>query len=90
MKPENKKEDRKDRRLVEEQTGKRQVVVVIRERGGKALPFVFGKEVDAIPTIKAKVATGTVIHADEASGWNAPARLLRDAACQPLEGIQGR
>lgn len=33
-KQENKKADRKDRRLAEEQTGKRQSVVVARERGG--------------------------------------------------------
>ena len=31
VKPENRKADRKDRRLAEEQTGKRQVVVVARE-----------------------------------------------------------
>ena len=36
--------NRVDRRLAEEQTGKRQVVVVVRERYGRTLPFVFGKE----------------------------------------------
>jgi transposase-like protein len=40
IKQENRKEDRKDRRLAEEQTGKRQVVVVVRERGGRTVPFV--------------------------------------------------
>jgi hypothetical protein len=35
IKPKNRKEDRVDRRLAEEQTGKRQVVVVARERGGR-------------------------------------------------------
>src|SRR5262249_49746855 len=41
IKPENRKEDRKDRRLAIHQNGKRRVVVVMRERKGKTLPFVF-------------------------------------------------
>ena len=36
VKQENEKKDRKDRRLAEEQTGKRQSLVVIRERGPSA------------------------------------------------------
>ena len=49
---------RVDRRLAEEQTGKRQVVVVMRERSGRTLPFVFGKESDAVPTIRATCPDG--------------------------------
>jgi len=70
IKPANEKAKRVDRRLSEEQTGKRQVVVIIRERHGRALPFIFGKESDAIPTIKSKVASGTVLHADESRMWD--------------------
>jgi len=70
-KPENKKAERVDRRLAEEQTGKRQVVVIVREREGRALPFIFGKEADAVPTIKQFVAPGSIVHADEAGGWDA-------------------
>lgn len=70
VKPENEAEKRVDRRLVEEQTGKRQVVVVIRERKGHTLPFVFAKESDAIPTIRALVPMGSTMHADEARGWD--------------------
>jgi hypothetical protein len=69
-KPENRKEDRVDRRLAEEQTGKRQVVVVARERRGRALTWVVGKEGDAVPTIRQLVASGTIIHADESSAWD--------------------
>jgi transposase-like protein len=54
-KPENIKADRKDRRLVEEQTGKRQVVVVARQRDGRTLPFVFPSEVAAIPTLRQRI-----------------------------------
>ena len=63
--------NRVDRRLAEEQTGKRQVVVVIRERYGRTLPFVFGKESDAVATIRAKIPMGSTVHADEARGWDA-------------------
>jgi hypothetical protein len=69
-KPENKKAERVDRRLAEEQTGKRQVVVVVREIGGRTLPFVVPRESAAIPLIRQHVASGTIIHADEGSGWD--------------------
>lgn len=67
---ENKAEERKDRRLVEEQTGKRQVVVVMRERGGRTLPFVVAKESHGVPIILQRVMPGTILHADEAGGWD--------------------
>jgi transposase-like protein len=62
--------DRIDRRVAEEQTGKRRVVVVMRERKGRTLPFVFGKESDAIRTIRRHIPVGSIIHADEARGWD--------------------
>ncbi len=71
VKQENQKADRKDRRLLEQQTGKRHSVVVARERGGKTLPFVFGKEADAVATLRQRIATGSIVHADEAGGWDA-------------------
>lgn len=70
VRPENEKADRKDRRLVEEQSGKRQVVVVARERGGRTLPFVVPRESDAVPMIRVSVAPGSIVHADEAGGWD--------------------
>jgi hypothetical protein len=39
VKPANKREDRRDRRFTENQSGKRKVVVVIRGRGGNTLPL---------------------------------------------------
>jgi transposase-like protein len=56
IKPENRKADRKDRRLAEEQTGKRQVVVVAREVRGRTLPFVVPRESEAVPLIRQYVA----------------------------------
>jgi len=62
--------DRIDRRAVENQPGTRKVVVVIRERKGRTLPFIFNKESDAIPTIRALVPFGATIHADETRQWD--------------------
>ena len=57
VRPENRKEDRVDRRLSEHRSGKRRVVVVMRERRGRTLPFVFESEDEAVPTIQARVMT---------------------------------
>jgi len=70
VKPENRKEDRVDRRLKEHQTGKRRAVVVMRERGGKTLSFVFSREDESLPTIQDRVEHGSTVHADEASCWD--------------------
>lgn len=70
VKPANLKEDRKDRRLAQNQTGKRKVVVIIRERNGRSLPAVFRTEGQALGFIKSRVAKGTVVNADEASSWD--------------------
>jgi hypothetical protein len=69
VKPENRKPDRKDRRLAEEQTGKRQVVVVAREVMGRTRPFVMARESEAVPLIRQHVASGAIIHADESNAW---------------------
>lgn len=71
VKPENQKADRKDRRLVANRTGKRQCVVVMRERGGRSLPFVVANEGDAVPFVRDHVGTLATIHADEGTGWDA-------------------
>ena len=70
VRPENRKVDRKDRRTLSVQTGKRRVVVAIRERGGRTLPFVFKSEATSIPTIAARIVPGSIVHADEATSWD--------------------
>ncbi|WP_280137337.1 IS1595 family transposase [Methylobacterium sp. Leaf100] len=70
VRPENMKADRRDRRFAENQTGKRRVVVVIRETKGKAVAFAFRSEAESVPTIVERVAPGSVVHADEAKGWD--------------------
>lgn len=70
VRPENRSEDRKDRRLKVNQSGKRQCVVIMRERGGKSLPFIVRNEGDAVPYVRDHVGTLTTIYADEGSGWD--------------------
>src|SRR5579863_981390 len=70
VKPANFRENRKDRRLRQNQTGKRKVVVVIRERGGNTLPGVFRTEADALSFIRRSVPASTTLYADEAGSWN--------------------
>jgi transposase-like protein len=62
----NKKADRFDRRagIV------RQVVAVARERMGRTMAWVVGKESDAVPMIRQKVASDATVHADESAAWN--------------------
>jgi transposase-like protein len=70
VRPENRKEDRKDRRLTENRTGKRRVVVAIRQRKGRTLTGVFKSEDEALPMIQDRVRPGSLILADEASSWD--------------------
>ena len=62
--------DRVDRRRAENRSGKRRVVVVMRERDGRTLAQVFAGEGAAVPAIRQRIAPGTVVHADESPAWN--------------------
>ncbi len=70
VKPANLRENRRDRRLVRNQNGKRQVVVIVRERGGNSVPAVFKSESHAANFIKSRVTHGTKLNADEAGSWD--------------------
>jgi transposase-like protein len=71
VRPANIREQRKDRRFLQNQSGKRKSVVVIRERNGNSIPAVFQSESQAIRFIRSRVAKGSVVNADEAPAWNA-------------------
>lgn len=45
--------------------------MIVRERGGDSVPAVFRTKGAALSFIKARVAKGTVIQADEAASWDA-------------------
>jgi len=70
VKPANLKNHRVDRRYYEHQSGKRKAVVVIRERDGSTLPAVFRTEGQALNWVRARIAKGTVVNADESANWN--------------------
>jgi len=70
VRPENRAADRIDRRRAENQSGKRRVVVAMRERDGRTLAQVFAGEDAAVPVIRQRIAKGTVVHADESPAWN--------------------
>jgi len=70
VKPANYRENRRDRRFAINQSGKREVVVIAREHGGKTLPFVFKSEAASLPTLSQIILPGSIVHADEASHWD--------------------
>lgn len=70
VRPENRKEDRKDRRLKENQDADRRVVVVLRERKGRTLPFVVKREAEGVAIVRDRVELGTELHADEGTHWD--------------------
>lgn len=70
VKPANHVSDRVDRRLAMHQTGKRKVVVAMRERNGATITTTHKTEGEAVKTIAARVEAGSTVHADEASHWD--------------------
>jgi hypothetical protein len=64
-------EDRVDRRLAEHQTGKRRVVIAIRERKGRTLTFVRKSEAEGVELAKQHVGRLSRMYADEAGHWDA-------------------
>lgn len=71
IRPANHRENRVDRRLAQNQTGKRRVVVIARERKGRTITTVTRTEADGVQFVKAVVTNGSTVHADEAAHWDA-------------------
>lgn len=70
VRPENLKADRKDRRLKVNQTGKRRVVIAMREREGRTLPFVAMNEGEGVALANENVCRMATMSADEAGDWD--------------------
>lgn len=70
IRPANKVEDRIDRRLAKHQTGKRRVVIALRQRKGRTLTFVVRNEADGVFYANQYADMASRIHADEASHWD--------------------
>ncbi|NOX96386.1 MAG: IS1595 family transposase [Alphaproteobacteria bacterium] len=70
IRPANLKENRIDRRLARHQTGKRRVVIALRDRDGRTLTKVARREADGVRFAKEHAVPNTVINADEAAHWD--------------------
>lgn len=70
VKPANEKDNRRDRRKLVNQSGKRQVVVVGRERDGETLTVVAKTEAKGGEAVAARIHHMSTVHADEASHWD--------------------
>jgi transposase-like protein len=70
VRPANSKEDRVDRRLLQNRTGKRRVVIVLRERRGRTLTRAFLREAEGVGFAKERIAPGTIVAADEVAHWD--------------------
>lgn len=92
IRPANQKKDRIDRRRPDVQTGKRRVVIALRQRKGRTLTFVRKQEPEGVPIARRVVAKGSTIVADEASHWDAlPANFamqrINHSVAYSLDGI---
>ncbi|UJQ93037.1 IS1595 family transposase [Mariluticola halotolerans] len=71
IRPANHVEDRVDRRLARHQTGKRRVVIALRERMGRTLTFVRKTEAEGVQIASEVISRmATVVYADEGSHWD--------------------
>lgn len=70
VRPKNAKVDRKDRRLKRHQNGQRRVVIALRERAGRTLPFVAMHEGEGVTFAMENVSRAATMSADEASHWD--------------------
>ncbi len=70
IRPANLEAKRVDRRLAEHQTGKRRVVIALRQRKGRTLTFVRKSEAAGVSIARDRIAPGAFVHADEASHWD--------------------
>jgi hypothetical protein len=87
-KQENEKAERKDRRLAEEQTGKRQSVVVASQRGGRTIPIVSRLRKHCGRHDPRHRRAGHGRSCRRSAGRGQDARLVRDAPDQPFRGLQ--
>ncbi|MEW9805289.1 IS1595 family transposase [Mesorhizobium marinum] len=70
VRKENRVEDRKDRRLAENRSDRRRVVIALRERAGRTLPFVRRAEAEGVEIARARMVADAKLFADEASHWD--------------------
>jgi transposase-like protein len=92
IRPANLKENRIDRRFAEHQTGKRRVVVALRERKGRTVSFVATSEAHGVVIAARMVKKGSTMIADEAAHWDAlhaafETQRINHSVAYSLDGI---
>ena len=70
VRPANLREDRVDRRRLDHRSGKRRVVVVLRQRGGRTVTRAFLREAQGVEFTRERVTPGSTIAADEVAHWD--------------------
>jgi transposase-like protein len=70
VRPENRVEDRKDRRIKENLSDRRRVVIALRERAGRTLTFIRRREAEGVEIAHARMVADAKLFADEASHWD--------------------
>ncbi|HEV7311554.1 IS1595 family transposase [Sphingopyxis sp.] len=68
-KPATRKENRRDRRQLANQTGKRKCVTVMRERGGRTRPFICS-ELEGAKLAVNVIQPGSILYADESKSYD--------------------
>lgn len=92
IRPANLKEDRIDRRAASNQTGQRRVVVALRQRKGRTVPFVSSSESHGVYIAGRTVKPGSTMIADEAPHWDAlhakfDTKRINHSVAYSLDGI---
>lgn len=70
VRPANLRTDRADRRLLANRSGKRRIVVALRQRGGRTLTRTFLREAEGVDFARERIASGARISADEGPHWD--------------------
>lgn len=70
VRPADARQDRVDRRLLRNRSGKRRIVVALRQRGGRTLTRTFLREAEGVDFARSRIVSGTVVSADEAPHWD--------------------
>lgn len=70
VRPANARKDRVDRRLLRNRSGRRRMVVALRQRGGRTLTRTFLREAEGVTFVRERIAAGSTISADEIAHWD--------------------
>ncbi|ANK81843.1 MAG: transposase [Rhizobiales bacterium NRL2] len=70
VRPANVRADRVDRRLLKNRSGRRRVVVTLRQRGGRTLARTFLREAEGVAFARERIAPGSSVSADEVAHWD--------------------